>query len=150
MEKKTTLDEMIPVMCKVLESGGKFTFAPFGNSMRPLIKSGKTQIVLEKNNNNFKLGDVPLFRRNNGSLVLHRIVKIDENGYVTVGDNELRKEAYFKDEDAYGIMCGYYKGKKFVSVESKRYKFYMKIILPIWKFYKRVKRKLKIGKNNEN
>ena len=48
-----------------------------GTSMWPLLKEGKSQIQLVSGGTKqLKKGDVVLYRREDGTLVLHRIIKI--------------------------------------------------------------------------
>ena len=64
---------------------------PKGYSMYPLFVPGRDYAVITHiEPDKLKKGDVVLYRRhdNTGILVLHRICRIDKNGFYMVGDNQ--------------------------------------------------------------
>ena len=143
MEKVITLDLIMPSLIEAIENGREFKFTPNGNSMYPIFKDGKNEVVLTKAEN-LKIGDIPLCRKSNGSYVLHRIDEITDKGYVIRGDNQLYREGYFTEKDIICKVSGYYKNSKYISLDSKRNKFYLKVILPLWRLLLRVKRKIRL------
>ena len=51
-----------------------------------------------------KIGDIPLYRRNDGAFVLHRVVGIKENGeYIMCGDNQFLLEFGITDKNIIGV-----------------------------------------------
>jgi signal peptidase I len=66
----------------VIERDGKLVYTNVGDSMRPLIRQGKDLIIIEKQQGRLKKYDVPLYKRDSGQYVLHRILKVRENDYV--------------------------------------------------------------------
>lgn len=56
------------------------------NSMSPFLRDNRDSVYLKKPSEELKRGDMVLFRRSNGKYIMHRISKITENGYYTVGD----------------------------------------------------------------
>lgn len=61
-----------------------------GNSMLPLIRDAKDEIILEKpNKQSFQKGRLLLVRLKDGSYILHRIKKIDETHIILNGDGNL-------------------------------------------------------------
>lgn len=70
--------------------------------------------------------DLPLYRRPNGKYVLHRILKVRKNDYIICGDNRIRRETV-PHEWIIGVVSGYYKGKKFISVKDRKYLLYVHI-----------------------
>ena len=69
----------------ILSSDGVFPLTVTGSSMAPLLKDGRSTVLLTKD---FvpKRGRILLFRRRDGSLILHRVRKIDGNTLVMNGD----------------------------------------------------------------
>lgn len=84
------LADAIDVIEEVLESGGEFCISPKGISMLPLIVEGRDSVVLKRDFENVaKKHDIAFYRRANGQFVLHRVMRIDEDGtYVMCGDNQ--------------------------------------------------------------
>ncbi|MBO5726751.1 MAG: S24/S26 family peptidase, partial [Clostridia bacterium] len=91
MPSLVRLEELLPVLETVLQEGGEITFTPRGNSMRPMLKGGVDVITLKRFNRPLKKYALPLYRRENGQFVLHRVVGKNKDGYVMRGDNQLDK-----------------------------------------------------------
>ena len=102
LNKEVALDEVMEIMREKLESGGTVTFTPNGISMEPMLRDGKDVVVLKKPGGRLKLFDVPLYRRDNGHYVLHRVIDFGKDGnYIMCGDNQFAKEKGIRD-----VMCG--------------------------------------------
>ena len=74
------LDELMPLISERLSAGGSVRFSPHGTSMLPMLKDGRDQVVLSPLPDKLKKYDLPLYRRENGQYVLHRIVKVVPEG----------------------------------------------------------------------
>ena len=112
---------------QILETVGIYSAISKGTSMWPMLQDGKNRIIVVKPENEPKLYDVALFRRDSGILVLHRIVKIHTDYYLFCGDNQNFFEKV-KKEQVLGILQGYYKGKKYTDCQKSRsYRFYVKL-----------------------
>ena len=76
-----------------------------GASMRPLLRQGKDIVVIKRPIFPLKAGDAPLYRvKGKKELVLHRILKVREDGvYIIRGDNLYFKE-YVKESQIVGVM----------------------------------------------
>lgn len=97
MRKELTVAEMLPLIEEATESGGVFTLYPKGASMKPLIRQGSDAVELCAIDR-VAVGDIVLFRRENGEFVLHRIVDEKPEGYVFCGDNQCVLEGGIKRE----------------------------------------------------
>jgi len=107
-----------------LERSGKLVYTNVGVSMRPLIKQDRDLLIIEKPKGRLKKYDVPLYKRPNGQYVLHRVVKVCDDGYVILGDNCLRKEYNIKEEQIIGVLTSLVRKGKEVDFNSFGYKFY--------------------------
>ncbi len=99
---------------------------PFkGKSMLPLLREGwDTVEVVPKNDP--KVGDVVLYRRENGVFILHRIVAVEPDGaFLIRGDNCLEGERV-APERILGQMRGYYRGGEYIPVTDARYLAYLR------------------------
>ncbi len=123
--KQVSLDEMFPLMAEQLKNGGTVVFKPRGISMLPLIRQGVDRVALTKNTAPLKKHDIPLYRRDDGSFILHRIVKIaPDKSYIMCGDNQTILEYGITDANIIGVVNGVYKGDKFYSIDSFKMRFY--------------------------
>ena len=109
-----------------LERSGKILQTTIGNSMEPMLRNRQNIVVIEKADGLLKKYDLPLYRRPNGKYVLHRILKVRKNDYIICGDNRIRRETV-PHEWIIGVVSGYYKGKKFISVKDRKYLLYVHI-----------------------
>ena len=95
-----------------------------------------------------KRGDVILYRRPNGKLVLHRICRVKADGYVLGGDNLPHREHGVQPSWVIGVMRGFYRGERYVSAASRLYRAYVGLIfcthwlrVPYMKLRGRLRRK---------
>ena len=123
---KVQLDDMWPIMQEQIESGGSVRFGPKGTSMMPLIRQGVDSVVIKKVPGKLKKYDLPLYRRENGQFVLHRIVAVKKDGYVMRGDNQIVNEYNVQHSQLLAIVTGLYRGDEYFSVNNKEYIKYVK------------------------
>lgn len=131
------------VLCieEVLKSEGVYVGAPCGVSMYPMLRNLKDTIIIRPVEGRLKKYDVPLYRRKE-KYILHRIVKVLPDGYVICGDNCANKEYDINDEKIIGVLTGFYRGDKQISMDSPVYKAYSRIwvfFYPIRKVYKKLR-----------
>ena len=60
--------------------------------MWPFIREGRDLLLIIPAERPLKKYDIPLYRRDNGQYILHRIIGRDESGYIMRGDNRSVKE----------------------------------------------------------
>ncbi len=144
MNKEVSIDDIIEILVEKLENGGTVTFSPSGTSMLPMLRDGEDVVVLSKPTGRLHLFDIPLYKRKNGTYVLHRIVDFDaDGGYVLRGDNQFTKEHGIYDEDIYGVVTAFYRKGKAYTTQSFTYRAY----LNLWFYSKTFRHLYFIGKN---
>lgn len=127
MNKKVTMNELLPFIEEAFNNNKSFTIQITGTSMRPLLIMGRDSVTLEKVTEKLKKGDLPLYRRNDGTFVLHRVVKVNsDNTYTMCGDNQFLKENGVTDSNIIGIVTKINRNGKEFSVLNKWYKLYVK------------------------
>jgi hypothetical protein len=100
--------------------------------MWPFIKSKKQTVIVSRAIEDISVYDVIFYTASTGREILHRVIEIKEDGFVTCGDGLLERE-FVKKENVFGIMQAFYKGKKLVSARDKEY------LLKVDKWYKNPK-----------
>lgn len=103
----------------VLKENGILVFVPGGYSMWPTLKNAGQSVVVAPKTKRLNKYDVALYRRDSGQYVLHRVIKVEEDGYVICGDSQFAEEAV-KEDAVIGVMQGYYKGRKYVPADNGR------------------------------
>ena len=94
MSEKKSMESLAPLIKTVVESGGEFRLITRGTSMLPLLRDGKDTAVLTAPPERLSKWDIPLYRRKDGSFVLHRAVKVYGDGerFDARGDNQNVRE----------------------------------------------------------
>lgn len=106
----------------MIASGRSYVGPTFGVSMRPMLKEGRDSVVIDPKTDRLVKGDVALYKRD-GKLVLHRVIKVTDSGYIIRGDNCYSDENV-SEESVIGVLTGYFRGEKGVLLSSPRYRFY--------------------------
>lgn len=111
-----------------LEEHGRFVYACKGTSMMPLLREKKDLLVIEKKQaGRCKKYDAVLYKRDGGSYVLHRILKVRSSDYVMCGDNCYLKEYGITDRHIIGVLNGFIRNGRTYTVNSRRYKLYVRL-----------------------
>ena len=114
---------------QLLREGHAVQLPPRGWSMYPLIVQGRDSVVIEPVEvRSLRRGDVILYRRDGGPLVLHRICRIVPEGYFTVGDNQRQIEGPLRPDQIRGRMSAVIRNGRTVPVESAVYR----VLTGIW------------------
>ena len=108
-----------------LAQTGKLIYTNVGDSMMPLIKQDRDLVIIEPVHGRLKKYDVPLYKRDSGQYVLHRILKVRDKDYVICGDNRWSKEYGITDYHIVGVLTGVVRNKKTILVTDKKYKLYV-------------------------
>lgn len=135
----------------VIAHGGRLVYTNVGDSMLPLIRQGRDLLIIEKPNGRLKKYDVPLYRRDSGQYVLHRVLKVRDSDYVICGDNRYNKEYGITDRHIIGVLTAVVRDGREIPVTALRYRLYVHLwcdffpvralILKAKKIPKRLKRR---------
>ena len=121
--------------------------------MWPLIRQGRDLLLISrKPEGRLKKYDVPLYKRDSGQYVLHRILKVQKEDYIICGDNRWQRETGISDRHIIGVLTAVIRDGKKLPVTDWRYRLYVHLWCDL--FYlraflfrcrdliKRIKRKL--------
>ncbi len=103
------MSEMVEMIKEVVSTDGEFRLYPRGTSMLPLIVEGKDSVILARPSL-LCVGDIVLYKRENGQYVLHRIVKIKGDNLFLCGDNQTDIETGITTNDVIAKTIAVYKG----------------------------------------
>ncbi len=106
-------------------SRGNFVIHPKGVSMWPMIRYGKDSVVINPCEGRLKKYDIPLYKDRLGRYVVHRIIEVTDTGYVICGDGLFEIEYDITDKNIIGVVTGFFRKEKYISVESKSYLRYV-------------------------
>ncbi|MBE6599364.1 MAG: hypothetical protein E7638_07990 [Ruminococcaceae bacterium] len=120
---EVSMGELSPLIREIVASGGKAELTVTGNSMYPMMKHRVSMVRLCAPHEP-KVGDIPLYQRNDGVYVLHRIVGMDEDGYICCGDNQCRLEKGIRREQIIAVVDEFKRTKRWRSCRSLPYRAY--------------------------
>ena len=158
MSGSISLNQLLPAIKDVVDKGKEVSFTPEGTSMKPMLYGGRDEIVLIRPEFPLKKYDLPLYVRKNGSIVLHRVVKVlNKNGntlYTMRGDNTYSDEPGITNGQIVAVVSRFKRRGKWYEASNNRYCAYVKLwcfIYPLRKTLRaiirlpfRVVRKLKL------
>ncbi len=126
---------------ELLQQAETVQVAPEGYSMYPMFVPGRDKAVLKQaDTTQLKKGDVILYRRPGSILVLHRICRHTSEGFFMVGDNQVEVEGPLAEEQIIGVLTGFVRKGRLISVHNPLYVLYA----GIWLFLRPVRRPLQI------
>lgn len=107
-----------------LKEHGEVMIAPLGFSMLPLLKGDRCQVILKYPDTPPHRYDVVLYQKQDGKLILHRIIQCARGEYLIRGDHTYQDETGIKDSQILGVMTGFYRGKRYISCHAFLYRLY--------------------------
>ena len=108
---------------EVLKSGIGVRINPQGFSMWPTILPGRDKVDIEPiNGHGIRRGDIALYRRPSGILVLHRIVRLVEDDVWFCGDNQFDVEGPLPTSCILGVMTARIRDRNCVKTSSLRWR----------------------------
>lgn len=98
MTKKTCFEE-------ILNTQGKLIYTNTGVSMMPLLRQHRDLLIISPApEGRLKRWDVPLYKRDNGQYILHRVLRVRKDDYVLCGDNQWFLEEGITDRHIIGVL----------------------------------------------
>ncbi len=110
-------------IAKLLSEGKAVQIFPQGYSMYPLFIPGRDEaVIIPADSGKLRRGDVVLYRREGGLLVLHRLRRRTEEGLYFAGDNQTQEEGPLKPEQVIGVLAAFVRKGHRVSVRNPVYR----------------------------
>lgn len=138
-EYVTQLDALMPLMKERLAAGQTVRFSPRGISMLPMLRQGMDSVVLSPVPEQLRKYDLPLYQRDDGKYVLHRVVKAGQT-YTCVGDNQFDLEPGLRHDQMIALVTSFYRGDREYQVTAPVYRLYCRfwhITRPLRHFWRR-------------
>lgn len=125
-KKPLSLEDIIPTIQQTLALGKNVRFTPGGVSMLPMLRHNRDVVILAPLPPKLKKYDLPLYRRDNGQYVLHRVVKVGDT-YTCMGDNQFHKEPNLRHDQMIGVVTAFIRDGKTIPVTAPRYWLYCRL-----------------------
>ena len=138
------VSQLCELMDAVFAQDGVFRFAPTGGSMRPMLREKRDTVVLAPVRGNVRKYDVILYRRADGQIVLHRVIRVEKSGdLVLCGDAQVEPERGICPGQVRGVLTSFSRDGREVSARCLRYRAYAVLWVasrPVRRVFRRVKR----------
>ena len=135
------LKELMPLIQEKLSQGKTVRFSPLGISMLPMLRQREDSVVLSAAPKRLKKYDLPLYIRDNGKYILHRVIAAGDT-YICCGDNQFVYEPGVRQDQILALVTGFYRKDKYYSVNNPLYRTYCVLwhhSRPLRYFYRRGK-----------
>ena len=129
---------------ELLEKDGHLVNKTRGVSMKPMLCQNRDVVVISPKKERLNPYDVAFYKRGS-NYVLHRVIKVEDWGYLIRGDNTYAIERV-PEEAVIGVLTQFIRKGKTYSVENPAYRRYARIwqqIYPVRYFLKRIWWKVK-------
>ena len=120
------LEDLLPRMEEAFAKGESIRIIPQGISMLPMLRPGVDAVTLSAVPERLRKYDLPLYRRENGQFVLHRIVKVGQT-YTCIGDNQLGVECGLRKDQMLALVTSFRRGEKEIPVTAWSYRIYCRL-----------------------
>lgn len=118
-----TTRELTPFILDMIKRGKSVNITVTGNSMFPLFADTRDTALIAESDKYKKL-DIILYLRDNGDLILHRIVKKKNETYYLCGDNQITVEYPIYDKQIIGKVISFVRKGKNVRTSNLFYILY--------------------------
>lgn len=112
-----------PIMEEILQGGGTVELTVTGSSMWPMLRHKVSRVRLAAAGE-LKVGDLPLYRRDNGKFILHRVVEVKDGRYACCGDNQWHVEQGLRQDQMMAVVTHFARGNRWVAVDNLWYRLY--------------------------
>lgn len=125
------MSALTPLMEEILTSGGTVELTVTGRSMEPMLHDGVSRVRLAAPRK-LRRGDLPLYRRADGSYVLHRVMTMGADGVTCCGDAQWTPERGIPPENILAVTEAFdRRGGRWVSANSALYGAYWRVWLAL-------------------
>lgn len=121
---------LTPLMEEILARGGSVELTVTGGSMEPMLHDRKSRVRLAPPRA-LQRGDLPLYRRDGGAYVLHRVIAVEPDGYTCCGDAQWTPERGIRPEQIIAVTERFARGARWTKTDSALYGAYWRLWLAI-------------------
>ncbi len=125
--KVVPADTMVEHIQALLTEASAVPLVISGNSMSPFLVHGRDTVYLSRIEKPVKRGDMVLYRRENGSYILHRVYAVKGPLYDMVGDAQTDIELSVRREDMIAVVTSVNRKGKILKRNSFCWMFFEKI-----------------------
>ena len=107
-----------------INANGEMIITPSGMSMWPMLRGKRDTVYVTKPQGRLKKYDLPVYKRSDGALVMHRVMEVLPDSYTMCGDHQTVLEHGITDKQIIAVVKGFYRDEKYISADNKKYMRY--------------------------
>ncbi|MBQ8751542.1 MAG: S24/S26 family peptidase [Clostridia bacterium] len=126
---------------ELVEQGHEVNLRIAGNSMLPFLLHQRDVVYVTQPDRPLKVGDIVFYQRQNGQFIMHRICRIRNDDYYTVGDDQQLIEGPLDREQIFGLVTKVCRKGKLIGPGSFWWEFFARVwirMVPLRHFVMRV------------
>lgn len=105
--------DLLPTMLYLLNNGQRIRLTVTGDSMKPFLREDIDSVELSKASfDKLRFGQIVLIRRDNGQLILHRVVARKKDAFFIAGDAQNWKEGPLRPDQLIAYVEKVYRGRR--------------------------------------
>lgn len=108
----------------VLANSGRLVYTGKGYSMLPMLRPRCDLLIVERPRGRLRRYDVALYKRRDGTYVLHRVLWARRDGYVMCGDHQWQRERGVTDGQVLGVLTAFVRDGRETKVTNGWYRLY--------------------------
>ncbi len=152
--RAVAMEALAPLLVEKLADGGEVVMTVTGNSMYPMLRDQADSVLLvSESGGRVRMHDIPLYRRRDGAYILHRVVAIHGDRYLTAGDGQGQSEMIESDQ-VIGVVRGFWRNERYLSCSHPAYRLYAVLwtwLMPVRRYLLRaILMLLRHGKGRSN
>lgn len=120
------MEDLVPLFLERLEAGQQVRFSPMGTSMLPMLREERDSVVLSPVPQRLRKYDLPLYQRDNGAYILHRVAAVGET-YTCIGDNQFVYEHGVRPDQVIAVVTGFRRKGRDHTVAEPGYRLYCRL-----------------------
>ena len=133
--------EYVAMLRELVEQGHEVNLRIAGNSMLPFLLHQRDVVYVTQPDRPLKVGDIVFYQRQNGQFIMHRICRIRNDDYYTVGDDQQLIEGPLDREQIFGLVTKVCRKGKLIGPGSFWWEFFARVwirMVPLRHFVMRV------------
>lgn len=141
---KIPMDELAKILQLQMDTAGSTRLTVTGSSMLPMLHHGKDSVILSPIYQSPTRGALPLYLRQSGEYVLHRILRSVPEGFLCCGDNQWQTELVRHDQ-LLAIVTGFTRNGKEYPITHWGYRLYVWLwvgLHPVRRYILAIRRRL--------
>lgn len=116
--------ELASILQLQLNTAGSARLTVTGSSMLPMLHHSKDTVILSPVYQSPARGALPLYLRDNGEYVLHRILRSVPEGFLCCGDNQWQTEIVRPDQ-LLAVVTGFTRNGREYQTSHRGYRLYV-------------------------